>query len=57
MEPERISSINHVALAIDPLLGYGTEEHLEAIKKHGVCPEHRRSFGPIREVLELAGGA
>jgi len=31
--------------------GYGTEEHLEAIKKHGVCPEHRRSFGPVREII------
>ncbi|MDF1542502.1 MAG: ribonuclease HII [Anaerosomatales bacterium] len=26
--------------------GYGTPEHLEAIAVHGVCPLHRRSFGP-----------
>lgn len=31
--------------------GYGTADHLEAIKAHGVCPEHRRSFGPVREAL------
>jgi len=34
--------------------GYGTEAHLQAIKVHGVCPEHRRSFGPVREALGLS---
>ena len=24
--------------------GYGTEDHYEAIKKHGLCPLHRKSF-------------
>ena len=24
--------------------GYGTAAHIEAIKKYGPCPEHRRSF-------------
>ena len=24
--------------------GYGTSEHIEAIKKYGLCPIHRRSF-------------
>ena len=24
--------------------GYGTAEHIEAIKKYGLCPIHRRSF-------------
>lgn len=33
--------------------GYGTEEHMQAIRSHGPCPEHRRSFGPIREILGL----
>ncbi len=27
--------------------GYGTKQHLAAIKKHGACPIHRRSFYPI----------
>jgi ribonuclease HII len=31
--------------------GYGTAMHLAAIKKYGVCPLHRRSFAPIRDVL------
>ena len=24
--------------------GYGTKAHYEAVDKHGLCPEHRRSF-------------
>lgn len=29
--------------------GYGTKEHIEAIKKYGPCPIHRRSF--IKQIL------
>lgn len=29
--------------------GYGTEEHLTALREHGPCPAHRRSFSPVRE--------
>ena len=32
--------------------GYGTREHLEALRKHGPCPEHRRSFAPVRAVID-----
>ncbi|HEY9854537.1 MAG TPA: ribonuclease HII [Stenomitos sp.] len=28
--------------------GYPTEEHLAAIAAHGLCPHHRRSFGPCK---------
>ena len=28
--------------------GYGTEQHLEALQKHGPCPIHRLSFDPIK---------
>ena len=24
--------------------GYGTKEHIEAIKKYGICPIHRKTF-------------
>lgn len=34
--------------------GYGTEEHLAAIAKHGPCPIHRLSFSPFRVVEEEA---
>jgi ribonuclease HII len=29
--------------------GYGTAEHMAALRAHGPCPEHRRSFAPVRE--------
>lgn len=37
--------------------GYPTAEHLAAIKNHGVINEHRRSFKPVRDVLESVAGA
>lgn len=33
-------------------VGYGTAAHQQALLMHGVCPEHRRSFRPIREIIE-----
>ncbi|HVP39968.1 MAG TPA: ribonuclease HII [Candidatus Saccharimonadales bacterium] len=32
--------------------GYPTPEHLEAVRLHGPCAAHRRSFAPVREALE-----
>ena len=32
-------------------MGYGTAFHREAIEKLGVCPEHRRSFEPIKSMV------
>ena len=29
--------------------GYGTSQHLRALQFHGPCPEHRRSFAPVRQ--------
>lgn len=31
--------------------GYGTAVHLAALKSHGACPEHRKTFKPVTEVL------
>ena len=31
--------------------GYGTVAHLAALRLHGACPQHRRSFSPVAEVL------
>jgi ribonuclease HII len=33
--------------------GYPVKAHVAALKKLGACPEHRRSFDPVREVLGL----
>ncbi|OJZ16793.1 MAG: ribonuclease HII [Thiobacillus sp. 65-29] len=29
-------------------MGYGTAVHLEALKAHGACPQHRTSFAPVK---------
>ena len=36
--------------------GYPTAAHLDALRRHGPCPEHRRSFAPVAAVLESATG-
>lgn len=33
--------------------GYGTAEHLAALREHGACPEHRRSFSPVAQVVQV----
>lgn len=30
--------------------GYGTPAHLEALRRHGATPHHRRSFAPVAQV-------
>jgi len=32
--------------------GYPTREHREALRQHGPCPSHRRSFAPVRSAIE-----
>ena len=34
--------------------GYGTAQHMAALAELGACPLHRRSFAPVRRVLESA---
>jgi len=31
--------------------GYGTAQHLAALKQHGPCAAHRRSFAPVAQAL------
>ena len=33
-------------------MGYPTEAHFAALKEFGACEEHRRSFSPVRKVLD-----
>jgi len=41
----------HPEYGFDGHKGYPTPAHLAALKEHGACPHHRRSFGPVRDVL------
>lgn len=34
--------------------GYPTRTHIEALQKQGISPIHRRSFGPVRQVLAMS---
>lgn len=33
--------------------GYGSAYHMRALLEHGPCPEHRRSFGPVRDAESI----
>lgn len=35
--------------------GYPVPEHLAALREHGPCPEHRRSFAPVKLALAQHG--
>jgi ribonuclease HII len=37
--------------------GYGTALHLAQLALHGACPQHRRSFAPVRRAIEAAQAA
>ena len=41
----------HPQYGFDGHKGYPTPAHLAALREHGACAEHRRSFAPVRELL------
>ncbi len=43
----------HPQYGFDEHKGYSTPQHLAALKQHGACAIHRRTFGPVREALGL----
>lgn len=36
--------------------GYGTKKHIEALKKYGPCPIHRKTFKPVADAIHKANG-
>jgi len=36
--------------------GYGVNEHIAALYKHGPCPEHRRTFRPVQDIDQRLPG-
>ena len=38
----------HPQYGFDQHKGYSTPQHLAALAEHGPCPQHRRSFAPVR---------
>ena len=43
----------HPVYGFDVHAGYGTAKHLAALREHGPCEAHRRSFAPVRAALDL----
>ena len=42
----------HPQYGFDAHKGYATPDHLRALREHGACIAHRRTFAPVREVLD-----
>lgn len=47
----------HPEYGFDRHKGYPTREHLDCLRRFGVLAEHRRSFGPVRRLIEQATAA
>lgn len=45
--------VQYPHFGFDQHKGYGTPAHLAALRAHGPCEEHRRSFAPVRECLAV----
>ncbi len=35
----------------DKNMGYARPDHLEALQRFGICPEHRKSFSPVKQIV------
>lgn len=36
-------------------MGYPTKEHMESLQRLGVTPHHRKTYGPVKKLLEETG--
>ena len=46
-------SKNYIKYFWNKNAGYGTKDHLSAIKKFGITKHHRKTFNPIHNILSL----
>lgn len=46
----RVLAVEHPHYGWDHNAGYGTREHLEALRTHGPTRHHRRSFAPVAQL-------
>ena len=55
VERDRLCAELHTAhpqYGFDVHKGYATAMHLQALRAHGACPAHRRSYAPVRAAME-----
>lgn len=45
----------HPLYGFDRHKGYGTAQHLAALREHGPLPVHRRSFAPVAQAMQERG--
>ena len=41
---------DHPGFGWETNMGYGTAQHLAALRKHGPTPHHRASFAPVSQL-------
>lgn len=46
----RRAALDHPHYGWERNKGYGTPDHLAALREHGPCPLHRRSFAPVAQM-------
>lgn len=46
----RAAALAHPLYGWERNMGYGTAEHLQALRQHGPSPLHRRSFAPVAQL-------
>ncbi len=46
--------LKHPQYGFDSNKGYPTRVHLKALQEHGVLDVHRKTFGPVRDILQPA---
>ncbi|MFK9092416.1 ribonuclease HII [Bacillus salipaludis] len=44
-------SLSYPAYGFQQNMGYGTKEHIQAIKQNGISPYHRKSFAPVKDYI------
>ncbi|MDX1670667.1 MAG: ribonuclease HII [Limnobacter sp.] len=48
---------NYPQYELDKHMGYPTAQHMSLLKRHGASPLHRKTFRPVREVLQEQQGS
>ena len=48
------AALSYPGYGFESHVGYGTVQHIDALKRMGVCKLHRRSYKPIQQILSFA---
>jgi ribonuclease HII len=49
----QVAALAHPAYQFDRHVGYGTPLHAEALRLNGICDLHRKTFAPVRALLDV----